>query len=108
MDPAAQDLEKALKECPIANSSEIKVVANVEASYYNTAEQIANGLVKQLVAPILWQRCMEKLLADGIEDFYEIGPNRVLTGLMRRINRKTKVKNVSDLASLEKCLMSNV
>lgn len=108
MDPAAQDLEKAIKECPIANSSEIKVVANVDASYYNTAEQIANGLVKQLVAPILWQRCMEKLLADGIEDFYEIGPNRVLTGLMRRINRKTKVKNVSDLASLEKCLMSNV
>lgn len=104
MDPAAQDLEKALKECPIANSSEIKVVANVDASYYNTAEQIANGLVKQLVAPILWQRCMEKLLADGIEDFYEIGPNRVLTGLMRRINRKTKVKNVSDLASLQKIL----
>lgn len=108
MNPAAQDLEKAIKECPIANSSEIKVVANVDASYYNTAEQIANGLVKQLVAPLLWQRCMEKLLADGIEDFYEIGPNRVLTGLMRRINRKIKVKNVSDLASLEKCLMSNV
>ena len=104
MDPAAQDLEKALKGCPIADTSEIKVVANVDASYYNTAEQIGNGLVKQLIAPILWQRCMEKLLADGIDDFYEIGPNRVLTGLMRRINRKTKVKNVSDLASLQKIL----
>lgn len=104
MDPAANELEKALKDCPIGDTSEIKVIANVDASYYNTPEQIANGLVQQLVAPILWQRCMERLLADGIEDFYEIGPNRVLTGLMKRINRKTKVINVSDLASLEKIL----
>jgi [acyl-carrier-protein] S-malonyltransferase len=44
---------------------------------------------------------MERLLADGVEAFYEIGPGRVLTGLMKRINRKAKVTNVSDLASLK-------
>lgn len=104
MDSAAKTLEKALKETPIKPASDVKVVANVDAAYYNTPEQIINGLVKQLVAPILWQKCMEKLLAEGVEDFYEMGPGRVLTGLMRRINRKTKVKNISDLASLQKVL----
>jgi [acyl-carrier-protein] S-malonyltransferase len=47
---------------------------------------------------------MERLLAEGIEDFYEIGPGKVLTGLMRRINRKTKVINISDLSLLNKLL----
>jgi [acyl-carrier-protein] S-malonyltransferase len=44
---------------------------------------------------------MERLLADGVEKFYEIGPGRVLTGLMRRINRKTKVVNVSTLDAIK-------
>jgi [acyl-carrier-protein] S-malonyltransferase len=44
---------------------------------------------------------MERLLADGVETFYEIGPGRVLTGLMRRINRKAKVVNVSNLQSIK-------
>jgi [acyl-carrier-protein] S-malonyltransferase len=47
---------------------------------------------------------MEKLLAEGVEDYYEIGPGKVLTGLMRRINRKTKVNNISNLQALEKLL----
>jgi [acyl-carrier-protein] S-malonyltransferase len=44
---------------------------------------------------------MERLLADGVERFYEIGPGRVLTGLMRRISRKTKVVNVSNLQAIK-------
>jgi len=49
---------------------------------------------------------MEKLIADGVEEFYEIGPGRVLTGLMKRINRKAKVINVSSLQAIEKLLNS--
>jgi [acyl-carrier-protein] S-malonyltransferase len=44
---------------------------------------------------------MEKLIADGIEDFYEIGPGRVLTGLMKRINRKIEVVNISSLQAIK-------
>lgn len=47
---------------------------------------------------------MEKLIADGIEKFYEIGPGRVLTGLMKRIDRKIKVINISTLQSLQELL----
>jgi [acyl-carrier-protein] S-malonyltransferase len=49
----------------------------------------------------LWQNCMEKLLADGFDTFYEIGPGRVLTGLMRKINRRANIINISNLESLK-------
>jgi [acyl-carrier-protein] S-malonyltransferase len=49
---------------------------------------------------------MEKLIADGVEDFYEIGPGKVLTGLMRRIDRKINVVNVSSLQAIEGLLNS--
>lgn len=100
MDPAAEALKIALENTEISDIQSVKVLANIKAEYYTDPQDIRSGLVKQLVQPILWQKCMEKLLAEGVEDYYEIGPGRVLTGLMRRINRKTRVKNVSDLKSL--------
>ncbi|RKY09728.1 MAG: [acyl-carrier-protein] S-malonyltransferase [Planctomycetota bacterium] len=106
MNPAAEELEKALASCPIKDPAEMKVIANINSEYYNDANTIRNGLVKQLIQPILWQKCMEKLLAEGVESFYEIGPGRVLTGLMKRINRRTKVTNISTAESLQKFLDS--
>ena len=96
MSTAAQALERALQNCEIAPPSDVRTIANISADYYQSAEKIAEGLIKQLTCPILWQKCMERLLADGVEKFYEIGPGRVLTGLMRRISRKTKVINISN------------
>jgi [acyl-carrier-protein] S-malonyltransferase len=75
-------------------------VANVDAEYYRQREQISQGLVRQLTNPVLWQKCMERLLADGVTKFYEIGPGKVLTGLLRRIDRKVNVINISDIAGL--------
>jgi [acyl-carrier-protein] S-malonyltransferase len=95
MAPAAEELKKAIGLCEIKPPADIAVIANVDAQYYKTKEQISQGLVKQLTGAVLWQNCMEKLLADGVTKFYEIGPNRVLTGLMRRINRKAEVVNIS-------------
>jgi [acyl-carrier-protein] S-malonyltransferase len=102
MKPAADELGKALADCPIQNPEAIKVIANITAAYYTSADDIRQGLIAQLVQPILWQSCMEKLLAEGVENFYEIGPGRVLTGLMKRIHRKTKVTNISSAESLQK------
>ena len=104
MTSAADALRKALSKCEIGEPSGAGVIANVSAEFYQSGQEIADGLAKQLTCPILWQKCMERLLADGVEQFYEIGPGRVLTGLMRRINRKTKVVNVSSLQALKKLL----
>ncbi len=101
MKPAADALGQALAGCPLKNPTQIQVIANITADYYTSADQIRQGLVRQLVEPILWQKCVEKLIADGVDQFYEIGPNRVLTGLMKRIHRKANIINVSALDSLE-------
>ncbi len=100
MSSAAEKLKNAIENCQIQNPLNIKVIANIDADYYQSSEKIAEGLIKQLTSPILWQKCMERLLADGVEKFYEIGPGRVLTGLMRRINRKIKVENISGLEAI--------
>ena len=100
MSSAAEVLRDALADCDIADPSETRIMANIDAEYYQAGEEIKEGLVKQLTCPIFWQESMERLLADGVENFYEIGPGRVLTGLMRRINRKTKVVNVSSLQAI--------
>lgn len=98
---AAKTLAEALAGCPLKNPGDIQVIANISAEYYISAEQIRQGLVRQLVEPILWQKCMERLMTDGVEKFYEIGPNRVLTGLMKRIYRKAEVVNISNIESLQ-------
>ncbi|MFC1676710.1 ACP S-malonyltransferase [Planctomycetota bacterium] len=104
MSSAAERLGQALENCEITEPCETKIIANVNAKYYQSSEKIKQGLIKQLTCPILWQKCMEKLLGEGIENFYEIGPGRVLTGLARRINRKTKVINISSLDAIQKLL----
>jgi [acyl-carrier-protein] S-malonyltransferase len=104
MASAADALKEALRKCRISEPGDIKTIANIDAEYYKSAEKIAEGLIKQLTCPVLWQKCMEKLIADGIEEFYEIGPGKVLTGLMRRINRKQNIVNISSLQAVEELL----
>jgi len=101
MAPAAQALQQALVQMQISQPPAVRTIANITADYYHGPESVIKGLTRQLTSPILWQKCMERLLADGVEEFCEIGPGRVLTGLMKRINRKTKVTNISDLNSLK-------
>ncbi|UCE49577.1 MAG: ACP S-malonyltransferase [Phycisphaerales bacterium] len=104
MSGAAEELIQALSNCNIPEPPDIRTIANINGEYYRSSEEIADGLARQLTCPILWQQCMERLLADGVERFYEIGPGRVLTGLMRRINRRTKVTNLSSLQAINELL----
>jgi [acyl-carrier-protein] S-malonyltransferase len=108
MATAANALKKALLNCQIAGPSDIRTIANINADYYQNAEKIIEGLTTQLTSPVLWQKCMERLIADGVQHFYEIGPGRVLTGLMKKISRKTKVVNVSNLQAINELLKVQV
>jgi [acyl-carrier-protein] S-malonyltransferase len=101
MDPAARELERALADCPIQAPGAPNVIANITADYYTDPDSVRKGLVEQLVRPILWQKCMERLLAEGVETFYEIGPGRVLTGLMKRIHRRANIVNLSSWDSIQ-------
>ncbi|MHC4292676.1 MAG: ACP S-malonyltransferase [Planctomycetota bacterium] len=101
MASASEALRQALDEVEMAIPGGVKIIANINAEYYLSPDEVKDGLCKQLTCPILWQKCMERLISEGVEDFYEIGPGRVLTGLMKRINRKIKVKNMSTLAAVK-------
>ncbi|MBN1505557.1 MAG: ACP S-malonyltransferase [Sedimentisphaerales bacterium] len=104
MTPAARALKQALSQTTIALPSAVRTIANITAEYYRDPASVVEGLTRQLTNAILWQKCMERLVADGIQEFYEIGPGRVLTGLMKRINRRAKVTNISNLSSLSAVL----
>ena len=101
MRSATEELARALDEAEIGEPQDVKIIANINGEYYKNAAGIVDGLTEQWTHPILWQKCMEMLISDGVEVFYEIGPGKVLTGLMRRINRKQKIVNVSNLSSLK-------
>ncbi len=88
MKPADDRLAEVLAVATIC-SPRIPVYANVDATVHSSPDGIRQRLVDQVTGSVLWEGCVRKMLADGFDSYYEIGPGRVLTGLMKRIDRKT-------------------
>jgi [acyl-carrier-protein] S-malonyltransferase len=94
MQSAVARLAQALADVPMQRP-QIPVVSNVDARPHDDPEEIREILVKQVVSPVRWEDSMRYLLADGYKQFYEIGPGRVLKGLLRRIDREAACENIS-------------
>jgi [acyl-carrier-protein] S-malonyltransferase len=94
MQPAVERLVAALAGATL-RAPRIPVVSNVDAQAHDDPEEIRRLLVRQVVAPVQWEQSMQWLLAQGIDTFYEVGPGRVLRGLLRRIDRKAVCENVT-------------
>ncbi len=94
MQPAADQLGQVLRTTPVS-VPRIPVIANVTAEAHTDPESIRRLLQEQVVRPVRWQESIERLIAEGFDTFYEVGPGRVLTGLMKKIERKAKTVNVS-------------
>lgn len=95
MEPADARLAEALAGVPL-NSPEIPVISNVDAAIHTDPGEIRELLVRQVVSPVLWEDSMRRLLEQGVDEFYEIGPGKVLRGLMKRIDRKVRCETVND------------
>lgn len=94
MQPAVERLAAALADVEI-KKPRIPVVSNVDARPHDDPNEIRTLLQKQVVEPVLWEDSMQWLLKDfGIEQAYEIGPGRVLKGLLKRIDRKFPCENI--------------
>jgi len=94
MKPAVDRLHDALKHVPLQRPR-IPVVANVDARPHDDPEEIRQDLVKQVCSPVRWEDSMRYLLSEvGVNQFYELGPGRVLCGLLKRIARKVPCENV--------------
>ena len=94
MQPAVNRLTAALAEVDI-ETPRIPVVSNVDAKPHKNPDEIRSLLVRQVVNPVLWEASMRWLIDDfGVTNCYEIGPGRVLRGLLKRISRKLSCENI--------------
>ncbi len=101
MAPAAQRLQDEL-ESVLVSVPNCPVVTNVEAQPCTDDSRIKELLVKQVCAPVRWDESILKMKDLGVDNYVEIGPGRVLSTLIKRIDRPATIKNIGDVASLEK------
>jgi [acyl-carrier-protein] S-malonyltransferase len=94
MKPADARLAEALAATTITPPV-VPVWSNVDARPHTDPAEIRGLLVRQVLAPVKWEETIRGLLAAGVERFYEIGPGRVLAGLLKRVNRKADIRNIA-------------
>ena len=95
MQPADARLAEVLAGVPL-KKPEIPTVSNVDARPHDDPDEIRELLVRQVVSPVLWEDSIRHMLDAGVDEFYEIGPGRVLRGLLKRINRKLPCTTIND------------
>lgn len=87
MKPADERLAETLRDVEL-KAPRIPVISNVDAKPHIDPEEIRQLLIKQVLSPVLWETSMTYLLEQGFNDFHEVGPGRVLRGLLKRVDRK--------------------
>ncbi|MGN1401701.1 MAG: ACP S-malonyltransferase [Bacillus sp. (in: firmicutes)] len=103
MKPASVDLKAAFQHV-VWKDAEIPVIMNVNGQPHTSSGQIKELLIEQLYSPVQWQACIQTLLGFGVDTFVEVGPGRVLSGLIRKINRKARVLSVSNEDEVQKAI----
>jgi len=103
MNSAKERLKTALDGAHFYDAR-IPVYANVTAKPMNNKDEIKNLLYEQLTAPVLWVEIINNMIEDGIEEFYEIGPGKVLQGLVKRINPDVKIFGIDKYTDVERYL----
>ena len=105
MKPAADRLIAELERVAVSNPR-IPVVRNVDGGVTRTADEIKPFLVQQVASPVRWTDCVERLAREGATGFLEVGPGRVLTGLLKRTLDGARGHAVEDPASLDKAVQA--
>jgi [acyl-carrier-protein] S-malonyltransferase len=100
MKPAQEKLAPHLERLSFSEPR-VPVVTNVDAQVTTAPDQLRDALFRQVAAPVRWLESMQLLLGEGVGTFVELGPGKVLSGLIRQTNRDAKCLNVEDAASLE-------
>lgn len=103
MIPAGRRLAEDLNNVTVSDPK-IPVVANVSAGLVRSGPEVRESLIRQVYSPVRWEECVLKLISLGVDTFVEVGPGKVLCGLIKKISRDVAIYNVEDRASLEKIL----
>ena len=99
MEPAGKRLEEVLEGITIS-PLQYPVVTNVEAEENRDAGRVTSLLVQQVSSPVLWEDSVNAMLKNGVDTFIEIGPGKVLTGLIKRVDKSVTLLNIEDRGSL--------
>jgi [acyl-carrier-protein] S-malonyltransferase len=102
----AQDALATTLEAVTFHDPAFPIAANVDARLLHRRAEVPDCLIRQVTGSVRWVECIQLLIAQGATHFIEVGPGKVLSGLMRQIDRNPKTSNVEDSASLEKTLAS--
>ncbi|MFA3781971.1 ACP S-malonyltransferase [Melioribacteraceae bacterium 4301-Me] len=103
MEPAKIKLKAKLEQTPFYNAK-IPVYSNVTATPVTSKDNIKELLAEQLTSPVLWEDTIKNMINDGIDEFVEIGPGKVLQGLVKRINPDVKISGIDKYADVERYL----
>lgn len=103
MQPAQEEVARVLGKLKLSDPR-IPVAANVTGALVTTADEARDALIRQVTGAVRWVDCVRALVGAGASMFVEVGPGKVLTGLMKQIDPAQKALNVEDTASLEKAL----
>lgn len=98
---AGQRLAKELESVTILEA-QVPYIANVTADYVTDGSQVKELLEKQVASSVRWQQTMERMIADGVDTFVEIGPGKTLTGFIKKINKEAVVINIEKIEDLDK------
>jgi [acyl-carrier-protein] S-malonyltransferase len=100
MKPAAERLEPVLAATVFADLN-VPLITNVEAAIITSGDAACAALVRQVASPVRWSESVRRLLDEGVTRFVELGPGKVLSGLIKQIQPEAQILNVEDAASLE-------
>jgi [acyl-carrier-protein] S-malonyltransferase len=101
MQPAQDALAPVLQRIAFS-SAKVPVVVNVDARLVTEAAELRDALIRQVTGAVRWTESMQLLIAQGVTTFVEVGPGKVLGGLLRQIDRSQKCTQVEDPAGVEK------
>src|SRR5713101_7159466 len=99
MMPAQEKLEKDLRKTEFA-TLRVPLVTNVDADTETSGDEARDALIRQVTMPVRWEESVRMLIDEGVNTFVEVGPGRVLTGLLRQIERSVAALNIEDEKSL--------
>lgn len=103
--PTVDSLAAELAKVPFCKAG-VPVVANISAEYVTEPDEIRETLAQQIAGSVQWERSILKMVEDGVDSFVEVGPGKVLSGLIKRISGDVGVQNVGDVESLTAFLAS--
>ena len=95
MNPAKEHLAGVIEPMKFSDAK-LPIVSNFTARAHTNAEEIKKNLLEQLTSPVLWNDCVGFMIKSGVDLFFEVGPSKVLRGLMRKIDREVKVINIEN------------